>query len=475
MAERLGSNEDFENIEPKQKKKCLSLKKGKKSVEERFKMSSSPEIAKAKKGFVPANTKRSTNWAVRTFETWRRQRNAQRPKSICPDDILLQDDTAALCHWLCVFCKEARREDGEPYTPRSITQLLSGIQRHIRETKQCGITVLDGKNPDFLPLHRLLDTLFRELHAQGVGASRRQSAVLSQEDEERLWASGVVGVEKPESLLNAVFLYNGMFLVLRGGEEHRKLKLSQFKFAVVPDPKRPGLGVECLTYVEHGSKNRPGGTHQLNLDNKEVTHYANESLGPRCYVSLIKLYLSKLPKEAFEADTFYLKPRRIKGPIKEGEPWFERTVIGHNKLSGMVKEMLRAAGVDDSNKSNHSLRATGISRMFSSGVPEKLIMERSGHISSDGVRMYERSTAKQHQVVSDVLSGCSGYSDLLKGHDLMWASPDDIPKLPVQRPVQEMKPEPNGEEFVDEAKRMLNRRLQFQDLTSCTLNITMNF
>ena len=385
--EGYGSDADFENIEPNRKKKCLSLKRSKKSVEGRFKMSSSPEIAKAKKGFIPANTQRSTNWAVRTFETWRKQRNAQSPGSVCPDDILLLDDTTTLCHWLCVFCKEARREDGEPYAPRSITQLLSGIQRYIREKKQCGITVLDGKSPDFLPLHRLLDTLFRELHAQGVGASRRQSATLSQDDEEKLWSSGVVGVENPESLLNAVF--RGMFLVLRGGEEHRKLKLSQFKFAVVPDPKQPGTSVECITYIEHGSKNRPGGTHQLNLDNKEVTHYANRSLGPRCYVSLLQLYFSKLPKEAFKADVFYCKPRRIKGQIKEGEPWFERTVVGHNKLSGMVKEMLRAAGVDDSNKSNHSLRATGISRMYSSSVPEKLIMERSGHISSEGVRMYE--------------------------------------------------------------------------------------
>ena len=245
--EGYGSDADFENIEPNRKKKCLSLKRSKKSVEGRFKMSSSPEIAKAKKGFIPANTQRSTNWAVHTFEMCRKQRNVQSPGSVCPDDILLLDDTATLCHWLCVFCKEARREDGEPYTPRSITQLLSGIQRYIREKKQCRITVLDGKSPDFLLLHRLLDTLFRELHAQGVGASRRQSAMLSQDDEETLWSSGVVGVE------NLEFLYNGMFLVLRGGEEHRKLKLSQFKFAVVPDPKQPGTSVECITYVEHGS------------------------------------------------------------------------------------------------------------------------------------------------------------------------------------------------------------------------------
>ena len=86
-----------------------------------------------------------------------------------------------------------------------------------------------------------------------------------------------------------------------------------------------------------------------------------------------------------------------------------------------------------------------------------------------------------------MLSGCSGYSDLLKGPDPMWASPDDIPKLPVSSeemkpeptipklPAQEMKPQPNAEGMVAEAKGMLNCRLQFQDLTSCTLNITMNF
>ena len=38
---------------------------------------------------------------------------------------------AELCHWLCVFVKEARRVDGKPYTPRSLSQLLSGIQRFI--------------------------------------------------------------------------------------------------------------------------------------------------------------------------------------------------------------------------------------------------------------------------------------------------------------------------------------------------------
>ena len=65
---------------------------------------------------------------------------------------------------------------------------------------------------------------------------------------------GVLGVKTPEALLNAVFFYNGMYLILCGGEEHRKQKLSQFKFSTVPDPKQTGVTTTCVIYTEHGSK-----------------------------------------------------------------------------------------------------------------------------------------------------------------------------------------------------------------------------
>lgn len=112
-------------------------------------------------------------------------------------------------------------------------------------------------------------------------------------------------------------------------------------------------------YVEHRSKIRPGGTHQLNLNNKEVVQLAYP--GDRCYVSLLKLYFSKLPAETFEAEVFYHKAHCTdKSLLKELEAWFEKIPVGHNKLSGMLKEMLHAAGIDDTNRSNHSLRAKGI-------------------------------------------------------------------------------------------------------------------
>ena len=40
---------------------------------------------------------------------------------------------------------------------------------------------------------------------------------------------------------------------------------------------------------------------------------------------------------------------------------------------------------------NHSLRATAMTRMYNRGVPEKLIAEKSGHRSVDALRVYEHT------------------------------------------------------------------------------------
>ena len=48
-------------------------------------------------------------------------------ESECPCDILMTEDEEVLCHWLCIFVMEVRKESGDPYTPRSIVQLMSGL------------------------------------------------------------------------------------------------------------------------------------------------------------------------------------------------------------------------------------------------------------------------------------------------------------------------------------------------------------
>ena len=61
---------------------------------------------------------------------------------------------------------------------------------------------------------------------------------------------------------------------------------------------------DCVTYIEHGSKNRSGGIDHLRLENKEVPCYAVYDQVPKCLVFLLNLYMKKLPKYAFVAPIF---------------------------------------------------------------------------------------------------------------------------------------------------------------------------
>ena len=69
-------------------------------------------------------------------------------------------------------------------------------------------------------------------------------------------------MDTPQSLLNAVFYYNGRNFRLRGIREHHNLCFSQIVRLTNPDQYQ---------YIEHGSKNNAGGIDAFKLDVKNVT------------------------------------------------------------------------------------------------------------------------------------------------------------------------------------------------------------
>ena len=265
--------------QPHAKKKRLSTKKqtgeSSSSVPRFAIMSTTDELNSSKKQLTTKNTKKSTMWAVRAFAAWIQERNSIASDK-CPVYVLTTNDNKLLCHWLCVFVTEVRKSDGSEYTPRSISQLLSGLQRHINSKKEPREPILcfsDPENGQFRELHNVLERRYKALHEQGISATVGKARVITQDEENQLWTSGVLGPHNPSSLLNAMFYYNGLFFVLRGGQEHRNLKLSQIVVKSVPNPEKLSEMIDVVEYTEHGSKNRPGGKHQLNLTNKRVTHF----------------------------------------------------------------------------------------------------------------------------------------------------------------------------------------------------------
>ena len=185
---------------------------------------------------------------------------------------------------------------------------------------------------------------------------------------------------------------------MRGGSEHRDLRLSQIQQTE-----------NGFKYTENSLKNRSGGLAQLHLKNKCVEIYRNLEAGDRCHCRILDLYISKLPSEAKDKDLFYVRPMEKTNssiPTYERSVWYYSIPVGRNKLAQMVPEICKLANISG-HKTNYSLRATGATELYEAEVPEKIIQERTGHRSLECLRTYERTSDKQHQAVSNILSSTS--------------------------------------------------------------------
>ena len=301
------------------------------------------------RSFIPVATALDTQKCLNLFQSWKKERNLQFPQDQIPDNVLLCGDKTVLCKWLCRFIAEVRKKDGSPYLPRTLHHYLVGLQRYIH-TQDYLSTVNIITDVEFRPLRNLEDSLYRRLHAAGIGATVKKTEPLTSGDEDRLWRSGVLDPASPQGLLNRIFFLNGRNFCLRGGVEHRYLKLSQFKREVVMVEEKH---LVRYSYTEHGSKNRSGGLKQLNQDNKLVHQYESNDTD-RCHVLLLDKYISKLPHNAKEKDVFYFKPKSVM-PHDESAPWYTSVPLGKNKLAEMVKIMAMEAGIQKE-VTNHSLR-----------------------------------------------------------------------------------------------------------------------
>ena len=397
------------------------------------------------KPFVPNNTRKQTDWAVKVFESWCSSRDGEN----CPKDLLTRPSTNVeeLNVWLCRFVVEARHADGNEYPSATLYQLLAGLLRHARAHSPTFPNFLEKTDLRFRDLRSACDNVARRLRRDGVGAEVRHAEVFSKEDEDKLWESGTIGVTNPLALVRAVFFYIGKTLCLRGGQEQRELKPSQFRREYNPDR---------YVYVENGSKNHPGRFGSGQQSNKLVTLYSNKGFEPQCVVFLIDFYLSKCPRPA-KTDAFYLRPLP-KIPNNHDSPWFSSVPLGKNKLAQFVKDMCNEANVGG-NKTNHSLRATGATAMFSAGVPEKLIKSVTGHKSTKALKIYERPTVEQQQAVSKVLTVGGEYT------------PQPTKQLDLPRSPTTAQQQLNVSQGASKKGGNLMGTM-FSGLSGCTINIT---
>ena len=186
-----------------------------------------------------------------------------------------------LNHWLTCFVLEVRKKDGSLYPPNTLHHLTAGLLRHLRES---GHNIDLFEDSKFTSIRAALDSEMKRISREGIGSKRRQADIITEDEEDALWLKGFLGDKTPQSLLDTVIFYNGLYFALRSGQEHRQLRSRPCQIDVV---ERPGER-SYLLYTEDISKNRPGGLKSRNITPKVVKHHANNDHPERCFVRLFK-------------------------------------------------------------------------------------------------------------------------------------------------------------------------------------------
>lgn len=99
---------------------------------------------------------------------------------------------------------ETRKANGEEYTPRSLYLIQAGLQRHLRQVRPSeDLNIF--QDASFKLLKNVCDSLFKRLHSKGIGTETKATPVISANEEDKLWESGVINMDTPQGLLRGVF------------------------------------------------------------------------------------------------------------------------------------------------------------------------------------------------------------------------------------------------------------------------------
>ena len=161
--------------------------------------------------FCPENTTINTRWAGKNVVDWAASYNERHPDAKCPEGVLLSDSAEEVSLWLKKYVLPTRKTTGEKYPPRTIHLLLSGLQRYMSEQKEHSFQNFSQNTP-FKQLMTTCDSSYRELCEEGVGATSEETEVPTEEEIERLWASGVLSPDTPQGLLNAVMVKTSFYV-----------------------------------------------------------------------------------------------------------------------------------------------------------------------------------------------------------------------------------------------------------------------
>ena len=226
---------------------------------------------------VPKNTQKKSLWALNLLNLWLKERK------ITDNVFTMSNDK--LCDVFGRFITEVKTRNGSDYHPNTLYEIIVSIQHYMRQNGKF-ISLLDDN--EFAKLRQILDAKMKALAKTGLGSTKKQAKVISEEQEEEMWKKGVLGTNTPQKLINTLLYHFGLNFALRAGQEHRNLRVSDNPQITL---KTADDGRKYIQYVEDVSKSNSGGLNSRKLGPKVARAYENRQDPERCVVRMFEKYM----------------------------------------------------------------------------------------------------------------------------------------------------------------------------------------
>ena len=214
-------------------------------------------------------------------------------------------------------------------------------------------TKIKFNGPIHIPIH--FTSTGRKSETASLGKRPNKARQLSQEEEEILWKSEKLGGNTPpESLIRTMWWLHRQQFGLRGRQEHRGMRLGDFRIMKGDD------GLEFAEFAEGPTKTSPGG---LNAKPRQFQPKMFQTGGERCPLVLFRKHISRRPPNLRTSGPLYLSIKYNRG--SSDEIWYKVQPMRENKINSMMKHIISETTLESPEKrfSNHSARKTLVSKM----------------------------------------------------------------------------------------------------------------
>lgn len=278
------------------------------------------------------NTVEGTKTSVRRLKKWYKDKYG---KSVDMNTVTRQMAMEMLKDFFLEIRDTRPGKEGNEYEPVTLTTYRNGLRRYFLERK-CPPAVenFDLADREFDVVNYGLVSKRNELKRKGKGNHPNVVESITEEQLERMWASGAIGVHAPRPLLRLQWWINTVMHGIRGRMAHHDLSIDDFRISRGPD------GKIIIDHMKAGSKRPRADDEKDNPRSKKKckARVAATDGSERDPVRAFEVYLRHRPPGI---SSFYLTPKHK----PKGDIWFNKVPMGKNSIGRIMREIKAIAGI----------------------------------------------------------------------------------------------------------------------------------